>query len=82
MINQFLDNGGSITFMMPPNDEKMEYTNIGDVMSKYSIVMNYDRVKETDENYLVDGDNPYLLKLICLVLLQNPLSILHLKFYK
>lgn len=62
MINQFLDNGGSITFMMPPNDEKMEYTNIGDVMSKYSIVMNYDRVKETDENYLVDGDNPYLFE--------------------
>lgn len=54
MINEFLDNGGSITFLMSPNEEKKEYTYISDIMSKYAIAMNYDRVY--DKEYMAEDD--------------------------
>ena len=51
MINVF-DNGGSITFNALMR--KKEYTYISDIMSKYAIAMNYDRVY--DKEYMAEDD--------------------------
>ena len=59
LISEFLDNGGSITFLMSPNADKMEYTNISSIMAKYAIAMNYDRV--SDEENMLESD-PYLFR--------------------
>lgn len=56
MIDEFLDNGGNITFMMSPNKSKQEYKNIEAIMEDYCIGMHYDRVKETNNSLHLDGD--------------------------
>jgi len=60
-INEYLDNGGNIVFMMSPNDDTSEpYTNINSIMGEYGIYMDYDIVKETDEDMYYSGD-PYTI---------------------
>ncbi|MGN1411264.1 MAG: Gldg family protein [Oscillospiraceae bacterium] len=60
-INTYLDNGGNIIFMMSPNDDTNEqYTNINNIMGSYGIYMDFDRVKETDEDMYYAGD-PYTI---------------------
>lgn len=60
-INDYLSNGGNIVFMMSPNDDtKQQYTNINSIMGTYGIYMDYDKVKETDEDMYYAGD-PYTI---------------------
>jgi hypothetical protein len=60
-INEFLDNGGNIIFMLSPNDDTSElYTNINNIMGNYGIYMDYDIVKETDED-MYYSDDPYTI---------------------
>jgi hypothetical protein len=47
--------------MMSPNDDTTEqYTNINNLMGEYGIYLDYDRVKETDEDMYYSGD-PYTI---------------------
>jgi hypothetical protein len=60
-IREYLDNGGNIIFMMSPNDDTSEqYTNINSIMGEYGIYIDYDIVKETDEDMYYSGD-PYTI---------------------
>ncbi len=58
MINDYLDNGGNICFLMSPNKEKVVYKNIESILNAFGIAMDYDIVKETDSSRYVSGD-PY-----------------------
>ena len=58
IINEYLDNGGNICFLMSPNKEKIAYKNIESIMESFGIHMDYDIVKETDSSRYVSGD-PY-----------------------
>ena len=58
MINEYLDNGGNICFLMSPNEKKVDYKNIESIMNDFGICMDYDIVKETDSSRYVSGD-PY-----------------------
>lgn len=56
MIDEYLDGGGNITFMMTPEKADMRYKNIEAIMDDFCIAMDYDRVYETDNDYHVSGD--------------------------
>jgi len=58
MINEYLDNGGNVCFLMSPNKDKIAYKNIESIMDSFGIHMDYDIVKETDSSRYVSGD-PY-----------------------
>ena len=58
LINDYLDKGGNICFLMSPNDDEIVYKNIESIMEDFGIGMDYDIVKETDSNLYVSGD-PY-----------------------
>ena len=58
IINDYLDNGGNICFLMSPNKEKVVYKNIESILNSFGIAMDYDIVKETDSSRYVNGD-PY-----------------------
>lgn len=58
IINEYLDNGGNICFLMSPNKEKIAYKNIESIMDSFGIHMDYDIVKETDSSRYVSND-PY-----------------------
>ncbi len=60
-ITEYLDNGGNIVFMLSPNDDTTEtYSNINQITGDYGIYMDYDKVKETDEDMYYSGD-PYTI---------------------
>ena len=58
LINDYLDKGGSICFLMSPNDDDIIYKNIESIMEDFGIGMDYDIVAETDSSRYVSG-NPY-----------------------
>ncbi len=58
LINEYLDRGGDIAFLMSPNDAEMRYTNIESIFEDYGIIMNYDIISESDKNYYANED-PY-----------------------
>ncbi|MBQ8928466.1 MAG: GldG family protein [Oscillospiraceae bacterium] len=58
LVDSFLDAGGNVMFLMSPNDAKLQYTNIDAILEKFGIIMDYDRVAETDTSLFVSGD-PY-----------------------
>lgn len=57
-IDAYLDEGGSIAFLMSPNADKTEYKNITRIMEDFGIGMDYDIVMETDPD-LYMPDDPY-----------------------
>lgn len=60
-INEYLDDGGNIIFMLSPNDDTSQlYININNITGNYGIYMDYDKVKETDEDMYYAGD-PYTI---------------------
>ncbi|MDE5755005.1 MAG: GldG family protein [Oscillospiraceae bacterium] len=58
LINNYLDNGGNICFLMSPNEDEIAYKNIESIMNAFGIGMDYDVVAETDSSRYVSGD-PY-----------------------
>lgn len=56
IIDNYLDNGGNITFLMSPNSDKITYDNIESIMDEFCVAMHYDRVKETNNSLHLDGD--------------------------
>jgi|GEM_PF-5365401 len=57
-LMDFADRGGNMTFFMPPNAQKMAYYNIEEVIGRFGIKMDYNRIKEQNEK-LRYGD-PYI----------------------
>lgn len=57
-IRDYLDGGGSIAFLMSPNQSETEYKNITGIMEDFGIGMDYDIVAETDSDLCWSG-NPY-----------------------
>ncbi|MDE5792531.1 MAG: GldG family protein, partial [Oscillospiraceae bacterium] len=58
VINNYLENGGNICFLMSPNENTIAYKNIESIMNSFGIGMDYDIVAETDTSLYVSGD-PY-----------------------
>jgi hypothetical protein len=56
MIDDYLDKGGNITFLMSPVKDNIKFSNIEDIMAEFCIAMDYDRVYETDSSLHADGD--------------------------
>ncbi len=55
IISSYLDEGGKMAFLLSPNGDEIDYTNIDALLYDYSIGIDYDRVYETDENmYFTD----------------------------
>lgn len=60
-ISEYLANGGNIIFMLSPNDDSSEvYSNINSITGDFGIYMDYDIVKETDED-MYYADDPYTI---------------------
>ncbi len=58
LLNDYLDKGGNVVFMMSPNDDHMRYTNIESILEDYGLILNYDLVSESNKNYFANED-PY-----------------------
>jgi|GEM_PF-113424 len=56
LLDEYLDNGGHIAFLLSPNGDEVDYTNIDKLMYDFAIGIDYDRVYETDENMYMSGD--------------------------
>ncbi len=60
-MNDYLDKGGNVAFLMSPNDDEVIYKNIESIMTDFGIGMDYDIVAETDPTIYV-GD-PYTFRI-------------------
>jgi hypothetical protein len=58
LLNDYLDNGGNVTFLMSPNKAEIRYKNIESILEDYGLGMDYDIVYETDSDLHV-SDDPY-----------------------
>lgn len=60
-LNDFLDKGGNVSFLMSPNVDPVSYTNIERILTDFCLGMDYDRIYETDDERHVSG-NPYMIQ--------------------
>lgn len=56
LLKEYLDNGGKAAFLLSPNGDEIDYTNLDALLYDFSIGIDYDRVYETDENMYMSGD--------------------------
>jgi hypothetical protein len=56
ILKEYLDNGGKAAFLLSPNGDETDYTNLDSLLYDFSIGIDYDRVYETDENMYMSGD--------------------------
>ena len=56
-LDAYLNEGGNLSLLMSPNAGKFNYTNLDLIMEEFSIIMDYDTVKETDASMHVSGDD-------------------------
>lgn len=56
IINNYLDNGGGIIFLMSPNESDELYPNICEIMQSFGIYMDYDIVYESDPDMYYNDD--------------------------
>lgn len=56
IISEYAENGGNLAFLMSPNKSTERYTNIEDLMFRYNISMDYNRLYETDRDSIVNND--------------------------
>ncbi len=60
-ISKYLENGGNIVFMMSPNDDtSVTYENLQEITGSFGIFLDYDKVKENDEDMCYQ-DDPYTI---------------------
>lgn len=55
-LNEYLDTGGNVSFLMSPNEENVVYKNIEAIMADFGIGMDYDIVRESDPNNYLNND--------------------------
>lgn len=56
LISEYTENGGNLAFLMSPDSSSERYTNIEDLMFKYNLAMDYNRLYESDKNKIVNND--------------------------
>ena len=56
-LDAYLNEGGNLSLLMSPNAGTFNYTNLDLIMEEFSIIMDYDTVKETDASMHVSGDD-------------------------
>ncbi len=59
-LDSYLDNGGRILLMMPPDEREVRYKYIERLLEKYCIEMDYDIVTETDSQRIWDNDPEFI----------------------
>ena len=60
IIQSYIDNGGNISMLMSPNKAAVKYKNFEKILAQFEIAMDYNRIRETEKDYFVDGD-PYTI---------------------
>lgn len=55
-LNSYLDNGGSLCFLMSPNEEKVDFKNLTSIMEDFGLGMDYDIVEESNTSLCIKGD--------------------------
>lgn len=55
-INAYLKKNGRIVFLFDPVESSDKFANFEEVLSAYNVGINYDKVKELDENMHLPGD--------------------------
>lgn len=63
-LNEYLDKGGNVSFLMSPNEENVIYKNIESIMEDFGIGMDYDIVAETDPTIYVNDPYTYQVSLV------------------
>ncbi len=64
-LESFMDKGGNISFLMSPNDNDFDYTNLVDIMHQYGIGMDYNIVSETESSrHVTDDKNQIIVNLV------------------
>ncbi len=56
-LNAFLDEGGSISVMLPPNGGAFDYNNLQKVLDPFCLEFDYNHIHETDSQYHFAGDD-------------------------
>lgn len=56
LISEYTENGGNLAFLMSPDSSTERYTNIEDLMFRYNLAMDYNRLYESDKNKIVNND--------------------------
>lgn len=63
-INDYLDRGGNVSFLLQPNSSPEDYVYIERILKRYAISFKYDRVHETNSsNHLSDDEYTMLCEL-------------------
>lgn len=60
VVQNYIDNGGNISMFMSPNEAPVKYKNFEKILAEFEIVMDYNRIRETDKSYFANGD-PYTI---------------------
>lgn len=59
-ISAYLNKGGNISLFMSPNAGEFTYKNFEKILASYEIGMDYNRIRETEKDYIAD-DDPYTI---------------------
>ncbi|MCX7921168.1 MAG: GldG family protein [Clostridia bacterium] len=60
VIKEFLNNGGKVVFMFDYIELNPKFTQVEDILKDYNLSLNYDKVRENDQNRHYPG-NPYAI---------------------
>lgn len=60
-LDAYADQGGHVLLLMPADDGNVRYKNLARFLEPYCMVLDYDRVRETDDTRMTEGD-PYRIQ--------------------
>lgn len=63
-MNEYLEKGGNVSFLMSPNEDDVVYKNFESIMHSFGIGMDYDIVAETDPTLYVGNQYTYQVSLV------------------
>lgn len=67
-ILSYAQTGGSLAFFLPPNDADFRYTNIEEILAEYDLGMDYNIVKETSNDRIMNNNlsesDPYTFNVV------------------
>lgn len=56
-LSEYIDNGGAISMFLPPCETEGRFENIEYLLAKFELAMDYNIVKETNEDYMYKNPN-------------------------
>ncbi len=56
-LSEYIDNGGAISMLLPPCETEGRFENIEYLLAKFELAMDYNIVKETNEDYMHKNPN-------------------------